>query len=109
MPPRLDPNTTSVSRREKLKMADEAKVDQTLDVRGEICPNPDVRTMTTLEKMEKGQILEVLVDYPLSVERIPKNAENRKHKVLKVQEPRPRYVGVNGVVTNSTWLKNKNA
>jgi len=67
-------------------MTDEIKVDKTLDVRGEICPNPDVRTMTTLEKMEKGQILEVLVDYPLSVERIPKNAENRKHKELKVEK-----------------------
>ena len=67
-------------------MAEETKVDKTLDVRGEICPNPDVRTMTTLEKMEKGQILEVLVDYPLSVERIPRNAENRKHKVLKVEK-----------------------
>ncbi|MBL7208530.1 MAG: sulfurtransferase TusA family protein [Dehalococcoidia bacterium] len=67
-------------------MTNETKVDKTLDVRGEICPNPDVRTMTTLEKMEKGEILEVLVDYPLSVERIPKNAENRKHKVLKVEQ-----------------------
>ena len=66
-------------------MTDEVKVTQTFDVRGEICPNPDVKTMTTLEKMEKGQILEVLVDYPLSVERIPKNAEKRKHKVLKVE------------------------
>ena len=67
-------------------MTDEIKADKTLDVRGEICPNPDVRTLTTLEKMEKGQILEVLVDYPLSVERIPRNVENRKHKVLKVEQ-----------------------
>ena len=67
-------------------MADEIKIDKTLDVKGEICPNPDVRTLTTLEKMEKGQILEVLVDYPLSVERIPKNVANRKHKVLKVEK-----------------------
>jgi len=67
-------------------MTAEVKPDQTLDVRGEICPNPDVRTMTTLEKMEKGQILEVLVDYPLSVERIPRNVENRKHKVLGVEQ-----------------------
>jgi len=67
-------------------LADEIKVDKTLDVRGEICPNPDVRTMTTLEKMEKGQVLEVLVDYPLSVERIPRNVENRKHKLLKVEQ-----------------------
>ncbi|MGB3128120.1 MAG: sulfurtransferase TusA family protein [Dehalococcoidia bacterium] len=67
-------------------MTTEARPDKTLDVRGEICPNPDVRTMTTLEKMEKGQILEVLVDYPLSVERIPRNVENRKHKVLGVEQ-----------------------
>lgn len=67
-------------------MAEEKKADKTLDVRGEICPNPDVRTMTTLEKMDKGQVLEVLVDYPLSVERIPKNVEKKKHKVLKVEK-----------------------
>jgi tRNA 2-thiouridine synthesizing protein A len=69
------------------KMAtNELKPDKTLDVRGEICPNPDVKTMTALEKMEKGQILEVLVDYPLSLERIPRNAEKRKHKVLKIEK-----------------------
>ena len=67
-------------------MADEIKSDQTLDVRGEICPNPDVKTQVTLQKMEKGQILEVLVDYPMSVERIPASAKKRKHKVLKVEQ-----------------------
>ena len=67
-------------------MTEEIKVDKTLDVRGEICPNPDVKTRVTLEKMEKGQILEVLVDYPLSVERIPRNAENRQHRVVKVEQ-----------------------
>ena len=67
-------------------MAEEIKPDKTLDVRGEICPNPDVKTATTLAKMEKGQILEVLVDYPLSVERIPSNVQNRGHKVLKVEK-----------------------
>lgn len=67
-------------------MTDETKIDQTLDVRGEICPNPDVKSMTALEKMEKGQILEVLIDYPLSLERIPRNAEKRKHKVLKTEQ-----------------------
>lgn len=67
-------------------MPDEIKADQTLDARGEICPNPDVKSMTALEKMEKGKILEVLVDYPLSLERIPRNAEKRKHKVLKIEQ-----------------------
>ena len=55
---------------------------KTLDVRGKICPYPDMDTMTTLKKMEKGEILEVLLDYPLSVERIPRNLKKQKHKLL---------------------------
>ena len=35
--------------------------------------------------MGKGQILEVLLDYPLSVERVPRNAENRQHRVILIE------------------------
>lgn len=66
-------------------MASDILADKTLDTRGEICPIPDIRARTMLDKMEKGQVLEVLVDYPLSVERVPRNAEQRKHRVLKVE------------------------
>lgn len=58
---------------------------KTLDVRGEICPYPDVNTMTTLKQMKKGEILEILVDYPMSVERIPRSAKKSGHKVLAVE------------------------
>jgi tRNA 2-thiouridine synthesizing protein A len=58
---------------------------KTLDVRGEICPYPDVNTMTTLKQMNKGEILEILVDYPMSVERIPRSAKKNGHKVLAVE------------------------
>lgn len=66
-------------------MADETRIDKTIDVRGEICPNPDIKARTALEKMGKGQILEVLLDYPLSVERVPRNAENRQHRVILIE------------------------
>ena len=59
---------------------------KTLDVRGKICPYPDMDTMTTLKKMEKGEILEVFLDYPLSVERIPRNVKKQKHKLLDVEK-----------------------
>ena len=59
---------------------------KTLDVRGEICPYPDVNTMTTLKQMNKGEILEILVDYPMSVERIPRSAKKNGHKVLAVEQ-----------------------
>ena len=67
-------------------MSDEIIPTKTLDVRGKICPYPDMDTMTTLKKMEKGEILEVLLDYPLSVERLPRSAKKWKHKVLAVEE-----------------------
>ena len=59
---------------------------KTIDERGKICPYPDVDTMTTLKKMKKGEILEVLIDYPLSVERIPRSAQKNGHKVLNVTQ-----------------------
>ena len=59
---------------------------KTIDERGKICPYPDVDTMTTLKRMKKGEILEVLIDYPLSVERIPRSAQKGGHKVLQVQQ-----------------------
>ncbi|MDD4984820.1 MAG: sulfurtransferase TusA family protein [Dehalococcoidales bacterium] len=66
-------------------MADKTRIDKTLDVRGEICPNPDIKVRAALEKMGQGQILEVLLDYPLSVERVPRNAERRRHRVILIE------------------------
>jgi len=59
--------------------------DVVLDVQGEICPYPDIKTRKKLKQMKTGQILKVVVDYPLSVERIPRNATAEGHKVLAVQ------------------------
>lgn len=47
------------------------KPQKILDVRGEVCPVPDLRTKRELELMQSGEILLVLVDYPISKERIP--------------------------------------
>ncbi len=59
--------------------------DEVLDVQGEICPYPDIKTRKKLKQMKPGQILKVVVDYPLSVERIPRNVTSEGHKVLAVQ------------------------
>jgi len=67
-------------------MTEEFQVTKTLDVCGEICPYPDVKSMTALKKMEKGEILEILLDYPLSVERLPRSATKWGHKVLAVEK-----------------------
>ena len=67
-------------------MSEEVTVTKTLDVCGKICPYPDMDTMTTLKKMTKGEILEVLLDYPMSVERIPRNLKKQKHKLISVEQ-----------------------
>lgn len=67
-------------------MSDTHEPTKTLDVCGEICPYPDVKTMATLKKMQKGEILEVLLDYPLSVERLPRSAGKWGHKVLNIEQ-----------------------
>jgi len=45
---------------------------------GEVCPVPDVETRRKLKTMKSGEILEVLIDYPLSKERIPANAPKKE-------------------------------
>ena len=67
-------------------MSEEVTVTKTLDVCGKICPYPDMDTMTTLKKMAMGEILEVLLDYPMSVERIPRNLKKQKHKLISVEQ-----------------------
>ena len=67
-------------------MSEEITPTKTLDVCGKICPYPDMNTMTTLKKMSKGEVLEVLLDYPLSVERIPRNLKKQGHKLLGVEQ-----------------------
>jgi tRNA 2-thiouridine synthesizing protein A len=67
-------------------MSSDVKPTEVLDVRGEVCPYPDVKTQKKVKSMKSGEILEVLVDYPLSAERIPPSVEKKGHKVLKVEK-----------------------
>ncbi len=64
----------------------DVKITASIDVRGEICPYPDIKTRKKLKEMNPEEVLEVLTDYPLSLERIPRNSEKEGHKVLKVEK-----------------------
>jgi tRNA 2-thiouridine synthesizing protein A len=45
-----------------------------LDVRGEICPYPQVKTVAALKKLAAGDQLEVLTDHPPTLETVPAQA-----------------------------------
>jgi len=42
-------------------MSSDVKPTEVLDVRGEVCPYPDVKTQKKVKSMKSGEILEVLV------------------------------------------------
>lgn len=82
----LSSNNLRLKGKGRMKMSSKEKPTEVLDVRGEVCPYPDVKTQKKVKSMKSGDILEVLVDYPLSAERIPRSMEKQGHKVLKVEK-----------------------
>ncbi|MGC8597039.1 MAG: sulfurtransferase TusA family protein [Thermocladium sp.] len=53
-----------------------------LDLRGLICPYPQIYTVKALQKVEKGAIIDILIDNPASCSTVPSVAEKNGHKVI---------------------------
>ena len=58
-----------------------------LDIRGKVCPMTFVYTKLALEKMNEGEIIEVLLDFPPAIENIPESCRRQGlAKVLKIKK-----------------------
>ena len=60
--------------------------DITLDVCGEVCPMPVMKTNEALAKMKSGETLEVIVDYPPSKENVSRLVTSKGYEMLNVTE-----------------------
>ena len=69
-----------------VNMLTEPKADRTLDCLGLFCPIPVFQTRVALDKLDKGEILEVLVDDPAAEADIPSLARRLNVKVLKMDK-----------------------
>lgn len=58
--------------------------DLTLDLRGTPCPMNWVKTKLTLEEMQPGQVLEVLLDEGDAVRNVPRTVKAEGHKIVRV-------------------------
>jgi TusA-related sulfurtransferase len=67
-------------------MVDEIKVDKTLDIKGQVCPYTFVRSKLAIEKMNLGDVLEIVTDHKPASENVPKSMENEGQKVLKIEQ-----------------------
>ena len=57
-----------------------------LDLRGVKCPLNFVKTKLQLEKMNTGQVLEILIDKGEAVESVPPSVIQEGHKILEQYE-----------------------
>ena len=64
--------------------------DESLDLRGEICPFTFVRTRLALEALPLGATLEVVVDHEPAIRNIPRSAGEWGQEVAGVTETGPR-------------------
>jgi len=57
-----------------------------LDLRGYVCPYPQILTLQTLRRLRDGDLLEVIIDNPASCENVPAAVRREGHEVLGVEK-----------------------
>lgn len=62
------------------------KIDRILNIKGEVCPYTFVRSKLTLEEMEPGQILKIIVDHEPATKNVPRSMENEGNTVLDISK-----------------------
>ena len=60
--------------------------DEVLDVKGLTCPAPLVETRKKLNKMQVGQILEVIGDHGPSKKEVPEVMEDLGHEIVSITD-----------------------
>lgn len=50
--------------------------DQTIDVKGEVCPYPQIAARRGLQKLAAGQVLALETDHTISTETVPNMVQN---------------------------------
>lgn len=68
-----------------ITMAD-IKADDSLDLRGVLCPINFVKTKLKLETMDVGQVLEVVLDDGEPIQNVPKSIKEEGHKIVEVKK-----------------------
>ena len=60
-----------------------------LDLKGFVCPYPQLYTAQALKAVPKGTVIEVIIDNPPSCETVPDVAKKNGAKVLSMEQVQP--------------------
>jgi tRNA 2-thiouridine synthesizing protein A len=66
--------------------SDEIVADFELDVRGECCPYPLIRTKKFMDQMNQGEIVKVIADDPVAPQNIDSWSKKSGNKMLSVKK-----------------------
>ena len=72
-------------------MGDQIKPNRELDCIGLYCPEPVFRTRQELDKLEIGQILEVVADDPAAEEDIPRLIKRLEQQLVEMRKENDRF------------------
>ncbi len=63
-----------------------------LDCQGYVCPHPQIYTKKALEKMNPGDVLEIVFDNPSSSESISAMAEAKGYEIIEQQQDHGKFI-----------------
>ncbi len=67
-------------------MSGKTKVDRTLDCIGLYCPEPVFRTRQEIDKMDVGQVLEIIADDPAAEADIQSLLKRTEQELIEIQK-----------------------
>ena len=72
-------------------MGDQIKPSRNLDCVGLYCPEPVFRTRQELDKLDVGQVLEVIADDPAAEEDIPRLVKRLEQKLIEMRKEKDQF------------------
>ena len=68
----------------RIELVQISEHEYSLDVRGQVCPYPELLTLKAIQNMSTGDTLEIMIDNPPSVRDIPVTLEKRGLTSLEI-------------------------
>lgn len=65
-------------------MAEEIKVNDTVDITDVVCPVTFVKAKVALEELEEGQVLSIRMNEGEPVQNVPRSIKDEGHQILKL-------------------------
>jgi tRNA 2-thiouridine synthesizing protein A len=72
-------------------LVDQIKADRNLDCVGLYCPEPVFRTRQEIDKLDVGEVLEVIADDPAAEEDIPRLVKRLEQQLVEMRKEKDQF------------------